>query len=104
VIPGLGTIEYRRSAWHFAGMLRLRAPRGSIRPYGLAGIGVYALDQDRENFVAPGLNVGTGIDFYPRNGRLGIGASARLHMAGRPMGDTFAGAGFLALMLGLSYQ
>jgi hypothetical protein len=65
VISGRGRIEYRRSAWHLAGMLRLRAPRRSIRPHALAGIGIYALDQDGEDFVAPGLNVGTGIDFHP---------------------------------------
>jgi hypothetical protein len=104
VVEGLGRLEYDRSAWHLTAMLRLRSLRGSIRPYGLAGIGLYALRQDNEDFFAPGANLGTGLEFHPGDGPLGITAGIRLHMAGRPRDDTLQGAGFLALLLGVSYQ
>jgi hypothetical protein len=104
VVDGLGRVEYDRSAWHLTAMLRLRSPRGSIRPYGLAGLGVYALRQDGEDFFAPGLNVGTGLQFHPSDGPIGIAVGARLHLAGRPSDDVLAGAGFLSLLLGLTYR
>ena len=104
VVKGLGTFDYDQSAWHLAAMLRLRSPNGSLRPYGLAGLGVYALRQDNEDFVAPGLNLGTGVEFHPGEGPLGLSAGARFHLAGRPTGDTLGGAGFLALLLGVTYR
>jgi hypothetical protein len=102
VVPGLGTLEYDRSAWHLTGMLRIRSPRGSIRPYGLAGIGVYGLRQDGDNFFAPGVNLGGGLELHPGDGPVGVSAGARLHLAGRPADDVLQGAGYLALLLGVS--
>lgn len=104
VVEGLGTVEYDRSAWHLTAMLRLRSPSGSVRPYGVAGLGVYALRQDNEDFVAPGLNLGTGLEFHPGEGPLGLSAGARFHLAGRPADGTLEGAGFLALLLGVTYR
>jgi Outer membrane protein beta-barrel domain len=108
------TFDYDQSAWHLAAMLRLRSPSGSVRPYGLVGLGVYALrvgaqvtgttGQDNEDFVAPGLNLGTGLEFHPGDGPLGLSAGARFHLAGRPANDALGGAGFLALLLGVTYR
>ena len=39
----LGTLEYRSSAWHAGGLLRVRSPTGRVRPYGAAGIALYGL-------------------------------------------------------------
>ena len=104
VLPGFGRFEYDRSAWHVTAMLRLRSPRGSIRPYGLAGAGVYALREFGENFFAPGVNLGTGLEFHPGDGPIGITVGARLHLAGRPRDNVLAGAGYLALLLGVTYR
>ena len=104
VVGDLGTVEYDRSAWHLTAMLRLRSPTGSVRPYGLAGLGVYRLSQEGEDFVAPGLNLGTGLEFHPGEGPLGFSAGARFHLAGRPLDDTLGGDGFLALLLGVTYR
>ena len=98
------TFDYDQSAWHLTAMLRLRSPSGSVRPYGLAGLGVYALRQDNEDFVAPGLNLGAGLEVHPGEGPLGLSAGARFHLAGRPTDDTLAGAGFLALLFGVTYR
>jgi hypothetical protein len=68
-VDGINTIEYDRSARHLTAMLRLRSPSGSVRPYGLAGLGVYALRQDGEDFFAPGLNLGAGLKFIRVMGR-----------------------------------
>ncbi len=103
-MEGLGTVDYDRSAWHLTAMLRLRSPTGSVRPYGLAGLGIYALRQDGEDFVAPGLNLGTGLELHPGDGPLGLSAGARFHLAGRPLDDTLGGDGFLALLLGVTYR
>jgi hypothetical protein len=96
VVEGLGTVEHDRSALHLTAMLRLGSPSGSVRPYAVAGQGVYALRQDNEDFVAPGLNLGTGLEFYPGEGPLGLSAGARIHLAGRAADGTLKGAGFLA--------
>lgn len=104
VLPGFGRFEYDRSAWHLTAMLRLRSPRGSIRPYGVAGLGVYALREFDEDYFAPGVNLGTGLEFHPSDGPVGITGGARLHLAGRPRDDVLAGAGFLALLLGVTYR
>lgn len=104
VVEGIGTFDHDQSAWHLAAMLRLRSPSGSVRPYGVAGLGVYALRQDNEDFVAPGLNLGTGLEFHPGEGPLGLSAGARFHLAGRPADGTLGGAGFLALLLGVTYR
>ena len=104
VLAGFGRFEYDRSAWHLTAMLRLRLPRGSIRPYGLAGLGVYALREFGEDFFAPGINLGTGLEFHPSDGPIGLTVGARLHLAGRPRDDVLAGAGFLALLVGVTYR
>jgi hypothetical protein len=103
VVEGLNTVEYDRSAWHLTAMLRLRSLSGSVRPYGLAGLGVYGLRQDNDDFLAPGLNLGTGLEFHPGEGPLGLSAGARFHLAGRPSDERW-GSGFLALLFGLTYR
>ena len=96
--------EHDRSAWHLTAMLRFRSAEGSIRPYGLAGLGVYVLRHEGDDFLAPGINVGTGLEFHPSDGPIGITLGARLHLAGRPRDDVLDGAGFLALLLGVTYR
>jgi hypothetical protein len=62
------------------------------------------LSQDGEDFFAPGLNLGGGVEFHSGDGPLGASLGARLHLAGKPADDAFQGAGFLALMLGVTYR
>jgi hypothetical protein len=57
-----------------------------------------------DDFLAPGANIGAGIDFHPNGRPLGISVGARLHVAGRPMEDVLAGAGFLVLGIGVVYR
>ena len=104
VVLDVGTVEYRRSAWHLTGVARLQAPKGNLRPFAALGLGLYGLRQDGEDFLAPGLNVGGGLEVHPNGRPLGVGLGARLHLAGRPRGDALSGAGFLTLGLGLVYR
>jgi hypothetical protein len=85
-------------------MFRLQRRDRGVRPYATLGLGLYGLDQDGEDFLAPGANIGAGIDFHPKGRPLGISVGARLHVAGRPMDDVLAGAGFLVLGMGLVYR
>jgi outer membrane protein with beta-barrel domain len=104
VVIGIGTTENRRSAWHLAGTVRVRRPDGRVRPYGLAGVGLYGLRENGDDFVAPGLNAGGGLEFHPGGGPFGIGVSTRFHLAGRPSDGGIGGAGFLTLMAVLAYR
>ena len=49
--------------------------------------------------LAPGVSGALGVDFFPGNGRIGIGAVARLRLAGRPAGDYLLGVGFTSLQV-----
>jgi outer membrane protein with beta-barrel domain len=98
------TLKYQRSAWHLAAMARLQAPKGNVRPYAALGLGLYGLRQDGDDFLAPGLNVGGGLEVHPNGRPLGIGLGARLHIAGVPEEEGILGAGFLILGLGIVYR
>jgi hypothetical protein len=98
------TLRHQASAWHLAAMARLQAPKGYLRPYAALGLGLYGLQQDGEDFLAPGLNLGGGLEVHPNGGPIGIGLGARLHIAGRPRDDVLSGAGFLILGLGIVYR
>jgi hypothetical protein len=98
------TLEYRRSAWHVAGLARLQSAKGNVRPYAAFGLGLYGLRGDGDDFVAPGVSAGGGVEVHPNGRPLGFGLGARLHLAGRPRDDTLSGAGFLILGLGIVYR
>ena len=99
-----GTLEYKRSAGHIAGLLRIGSSKGRWRPYAVGGLGVYALREPGDNFVAPGAQLGLGAEFHPQGGPLGIGLGARFHLAATVSNSELAGAGFLTVMLSLAYR
>lgn len=49
-----GTLEYRSSAWHAGGLLRVRSPTGRVRPYGAAGIALYGLARTDDGLEGAG--------------------------------------------------
>ena len=48
---------------------------------------------------APGVSGALGVDLFPGNGRIGVGAVARLRVAGRPAEDQLLGIGFGSLQV-----
>ena len=101
---GYQEYESESSAGHMAGVLRIRSPTGRWRPYAVTGLGIYAFRQVGDDFLAPGLSAGGGLEFHPNSGLLGIGLGARFDLAGRIDEDGLLGAGVLTLMLGLIYR
>lgn len=99
-----GSQKYTASERHVAGLLRVRSPLGTWRPYAVGGLGVYGFRQSGSDFVAPGGQLGLGVELHPHGGALGIGLGARLHAGGTISRSELASAGFLTLMLSLSYQ
>jgi len=101
---GYQKYESESSARHLAGVLRLRSAAGRWRPYAVAGLGLYGFRQVDEDFVAPGLSAGGGLELHPNEGPLGIGVGARFDLAAKITEDGPLGAAILTLMVGLSYR
>ena len=101
---GYQKYESESSARHLAGVLRLRSSAGRWRPYAVTGLGLYSFRQVNEDFLAPGLSVGGGLELHPNAGSLGIGVGARFDLAARITEDGPLGAAILTLMVGLSYR
>ena len=111
--------EYVGAAWHLGAVLRYTfAPDRTVVPSAELGLGLYGLRngyvrrtrdattgapipelsaEGTSTDVAPGVSGALGVDFFPRNGRVGFGAVARLRMAGRPAGDHLLGIGFASV-------
>jgi hypothetical protein len=111
--------EYVGAAWHLGGVLRYTfAPARAVVPSAELGAGLYAVrngyvrrardattgapipelsGQGTSTDLAPGVSGALGVDVFPGNGRIGVGAVARLRMAGRPANDYFLGVGFASL-------
>lgn len=108
-----------RAAWHAGAVLRYTfAPARTVVPSAELGLGLYGfryhssrqtrdaasgarvpeLSRDGSSTqVAPGLGAALVLDLFPGNGRIGIGAVARLRGAAVPSGDGLFAAGFASL-------
>jgi hypothetical protein len=113
------TQKYVGAAWHLAGVLRYTFARGrAVVPSAEFGLGLYGIRNQSarrtrdattgvpvpelsgdggSTDLAPGVSGALGVDVFPGNGRIGIGAVARLRAAGRPVNDQFLGVGFGSL-------
>jgi hypothetical protein len=103
-----GSLKYKKSERHIAGLLRVRSSVGRWRPYAIGGLGVYAIretfEETSDDFVAPGGQIGLGVELHPHGGALGIGLGARLHAAATVSENELVGAGILTIMLSLAYR
>ena len=109
------------SAWHLGGVLRYSfAPGGALVPSAEVGLGLYGVRSLNVRQVrdattgfalpeltwgggstdwAPGVSGALGLDVFPGEGRIGIGAVARLRVAGRPAESQLFGIGFGSLQV-----
>jgi hypothetical protein len=101
------TEYYRRAGWELAAVIRLRARRGPVRPYGMFGIG-YHRELSQDAFSGPGVSGGVGLEIHPGDGPLAFTLGARmhgaLHMNKRGDDGTPIGVGFLSLMAGIAVR
>jgi hypothetical protein len=109
-----------RASWHLSGVLRFytSTTTRTVVPsaelgLGLYGIRSYSARQTRDATtgapvpelsgggssieVAPGVGVAFGVDVFPGNGRIGVGAVARLRGAALPTGEGLFATGFASL-------
>jgi hypothetical protein len=108
-----------RAAWHFGPVLRyMFEPARAVVPSAELGLGLYVfryfsarqtrdattgapvqeLSSDGSSTqAAPGVSGAFGVDIFPGNGRIGVGAVARLLGAALPGGDALFAAGFGSL-------
>jgi hypothetical protein len=113
------TQKYVGAAWHLGGVLRYTFdPARTVVPSAELGLGLYGIrnqgarrtrdattgapvpelsSDGGSTDLAPGVSGALGVDVFPGNGRIGVGAVARLHAAGRPANDYFLGVGFASL-------
>ena len=118
--------KYAAAAWHVGGVLRYTfAPGRTLVPSAELGLGLYGIrnynTQDTRDAItgatvpllshegastdlAPGVSGAFGVDFFPGNGPIGVGAVARLRVAGRPASDHLLGVGFVALQARLTVR
>jgi hypothetical protein len=115
------TQKYVAAAWHLGGVLRYTfSPARALVPSAELGVGLYGIrnqsarqtrdattgapvpelssDGGRTEW-APGVSGALGVDLFPGNGRIGVGAVARLRTAGRPAGDQLLGIGYASLQV-----
>jgi hypothetical protein len=115
------TQKYVGASWHLGGVLRYTFdPARAVVPSAEFGLGLYGLRNQSarrtldattgapvpelssdggSTDLAPGASGALGVDFFPGNGHIGVGAVARLRAAGRPAGDQFLGVGFASLQV-----
>ncbi|HET6779273.1 MAG TPA: hypothetical protein VFH26_10325 [Gemmatimonadales bacterium] len=109
-----------RASWHLSGVLRFypSTPARTVVPSAELGLGIYGIrssggrqvrdattgapvpelsGEGSSIDVAPGMGVGFGVDVFPGNGRIGVGAVARLRGAALPTGDGLFASGFASL-------
>jgi hypothetical protein len=109
----------RQCGWHLGMVLRYTsAPARAVVPSAELGLGLYGIrsqsamrtrdattaapvpELSREGSstdLAPGVSGALGVDVFPGNGRIGVGAVARLRTAGLPTNDTFFAVGLASL-------
>lgn len=101
------TEYYRRAGWELAAVIRLRAKRGPVRPFGMFGLG-YHREVGQDAFSGPGVNGGFGLEIHPGNGPLAFTLGTRMHWAlhTNKQGDdgTPIGVGYLTLMAGIAIR
>jgi hypothetical protein len=113
------TQKYVGAAWHLGGVLRYTfSPARALVPSAEFGVGLYGIrnqsagqtqdattgapvpelsGQGSSTDWAPGVSGALGVDLFPGNGRIGVGAVARLRVAGRPADGELIGIGFASL-------
>jgi opacity protein-like surface antigen len=113
------TQKYVGAAWHLGGLLRYTfSPARALVPSAEFGVGLYGIrnqsarqtrdattdapvpelsSQGGSTDWAPGVSGALGVDLFPGNGRIGVGAVARLRLAGRPADGQLLGIGFASL-------
>jgi hypothetical protein len=115
------TQKYVGAAWHLGGVLRYTfAPARAVVPSAELGLGLYGIRNQSarrtldtttgapvpglssdggSTDLAPGVSGALGVDVFPGNGRIGVGAVALVRAAGRPANDHFLGVGFASLQV-----
>ncbi len=85
-VPG-GTQKTSFSTWRFTGDIMARGVTGTVRPYGVGGLGIYPLRGATEGPLGDasntetkfGFHLGGGLMFQPPTSPVGFGAEARWH-------------------------
>jgi len=115
------TQKYVAASWHVGGVLRYSfSPDRALVPSAELGAGIYGIinqsaRQTRDAMTdapvpelsgqgsstdwAPGVSGALGVDLFPGKGRIGVGAVARLRVAGRPADNQLLGIGFGSLQV-----
>ena len=113
------TQKYVAAAWHVGGVVRYTfSPARALSPSAEFGVGLYGIRNQSARQTsgvitgapvrelssdggstewAPGVSGALGVDLFPGNGPIGVGAVARLRAAGRPADDQWLGIGYASL-------
>ena len=88
--PTFGDVQ--QNVYHFTANIRARGVQGSMRPYGIGGLGLYGLhasdNVSSDTRTKFGFNIGAGISHkFPDSGT-GLGLEARWHMVPNGVIDT----------------
>jgi len=82
LVPALGDLD--QSVYHITANIRARGMTGSIRPYGIGGLGLYGLHASAggasDTQTKFGFNLGGGIMHRFADSSTGLGIEARWHM------------------------
>ena len=111
--------QYVNAAWHLGAVLRyIFAPARAVVPSAELGLGLYGIisqsatrtqdattgapvpelsGEGSSTEAAPGVSGAFGVDVFPGNGRIGVGAVARLRGAALPTSDGLLAVGFASL-------
>jgi hypothetical protein len=80
--PLLG--DLKQNVYHFTANIRARGVQGSMRPYGIGGLGLYGLhastDQSSATTTKFGFNIGAGLSHRFPDSSTGLGLEARWHL------------------------
>jgi len=112
------TEKHDDAAWHFGALLRYRESARVVAPTVELGVGLYGFrssggrdvrdatsgapvpelsGEGSSTQVAPGMSTAFGVDVFPGNGRIGVGAVAHFRGAALPTGDGLFAAGYASL-------
>ncbi|HEV8480713.1 MAG TPA: outer membrane beta-barrel protein [Candidatus Eisenbacteria bacterium] len=76
--------DIKTNVWHVTGNVRVRGVTGSIRPYGIGGLGVYGLHESDNTGSGSdtkfGFNIGGGLTHKFPDSSTGLSLEARWHM------------------------
>jgi hypothetical protein len=91
--PVIGDVK--QNVYHFTANIRARGVQGSLRPYGIGGLGLYGLHAS-DNLTSDtstkfGFNIGAGLSHKFPDSNTGLGLEARWHMVPDGAVDTSTG-------------